>query len=120
MIRHECPVCRKGVKPTHGDTIARHVDKAHIDTCPASGEPFRIAVEMNITRDIRAVQTTLSFPERYAELRYDMELPIWQVAKQMKLSLASLYRMLLRNNMTVPHELSELVQDTKPRKKVPA
>lgn len=109
MIHHECPVCRRGVKATRSQTIPRHMDSALIDVCPGSGEPFDIAVD--IPPNINGVRTTLTFPERYAELRYDMGLPIWQVAKKLGHSPASLYRMLLRYELTVPSELISMVAD---------
>lgn len=107
--RHLCPTCRREVKPTHGQTIPRHLDSAMIAACLSGGEPFYTTVDA--TPDIRDVRSTLTFPERYSELRYDMELPIWQVAKQLNYSIATLYRMLLRHNMTVPTELIKLVAD---------
>ncbi len=114
--RHLCPTCRREVKPTRIQTIARHLDSALIDVCPSSGEPFDTTVQAEA--NIRDVRTTLAFPERYAELRYDMELPVWQVAKQLNYSLSTLYRMLLRYNMTPPSELISLVAETrKPTRK---
>lgn len=112
MSRFKCPVCKRDVKPTHGQTIARHLDNTRTETCRGGGEPFSIAIEdAEDPQSIHDVRTTLTFPERYSELRYDMALPIWQVAKQLNYTLSTLYRMLLRHNMTVPTELIGLVVD---------
>lgn len=107
ITTHECPTCRKGVNATRIQTIPRHLDTALIDVCPSSGEPFYTTVE--VPPNIHGERTTLTFPERYGELRYDMGLPIWQVAKKLGHSPASLYRMLLRYEMTVPSELVAFV-----------
>lgn len=55
--------------------------------------------------------STLSFPERYAELHDDMRLPIWQVCQKLKLTPSSLHRMLLREKMPVPAELYPLLSE---------
>ena len=39
-----CPVCRQAVKPTLRQNIPAHLDSIRTDTCPGTGEPFRIAV----------------------------------------------------------------------------
>lgn len=106
-VHYKCPVCLRDVKPTRGQTIYNHLDSMRIATCPAGGEPFHITIEDH--PNIHDMDTTLSFPERYAELRYDMALPIWQVAKQLNYTLATLYRMLLRHNIAPPSELISLV-----------
>lgn len=57
----------------------------------------------------RRKDTTLTFAERYAELYHDMKLPMWQVCKKMSLTPASLARMLSREKMPVPAELTVLL-----------
>lgn len=39
-----CPVCKQPVTRTSGDKIAPHMDSIGRDICPATGEPYRIAV----------------------------------------------------------------------------
>ena len=39
-----CPVCCQAVKPTLRQNIPAHLDSIREDTCPGTGEPFRIAV----------------------------------------------------------------------------
>jgi hypothetical protein len=39
-----CPVCCQAVKPTLRHNIPAHLDSIRTDTCPGTGEPFRIAV----------------------------------------------------------------------------
>ena len=39
-----CPVCCQSVKPTLRHNIPAHLDSIRTDTCPGTGEPFRIAV----------------------------------------------------------------------------
>jgi len=49
MIRpvvYLCPVCRRAIRPTMRGNIPGHVDALRLDTCPASGEPFRIALDV--------------------------------------------------------------------------
>ena len=39
-----CPICRQAVKPTLRKNIPAHLDSIREDTCPATGEPFRITL----------------------------------------------------------------------------
>ena len=43
-IRNLCPVCHREAKPTLKANIAAHLDSIRQDTCPGSGQPFRITV----------------------------------------------------------------------------
>ena len=43
-----CPVCRQAVKPTLRQNIPAHLDSIREDTCPGTGEPFRIAVTVTL------------------------------------------------------------------------
>lgn len=45
-ISHLCPVCRRAVKPTTGRNIPAHLDSIREDVCPATGEPFRITLDL--------------------------------------------------------------------------
>lgn len=47
MTRYRCPVCHRGVFPTEQHNLIRsHADTAG-NRCEASGEPFRIAEDMD-------------------------------------------------------------------------
>lgn len=61
--------------------------------------------------------TTLTFPEQYRELRDDMALPDWQIAKRLGLSLSALERKLHRYNLPVGRALSEMVDDERARRR---
>ena len=39
-----CPICRQAVKPTLRKNIPAHLDSIREDTCPGTGEPFRITL----------------------------------------------------------------------------
>jgi len=39
-----CPVCRADADQTMRGNIASHLDGIRADTCPASGEPWRITM----------------------------------------------------------------------------
>lgn len=41
-----CPVCLREIKRTMHHNIPRHFDSLHADVCPGSGEPIRIAIEV--------------------------------------------------------------------------
>jgi competence CoiA-like predicted nuclease len=44
VIRRLCPVCRQQVARTMGLNIQSHFDSLRLETCPGSGEPYRIAL----------------------------------------------------------------------------
>lgn len=54
--RHACPVCRRDVRPSVHGNIASHLDSIRADICPASQEPFRIAIEMVPEFPLRAAE----------------------------------------------------------------
>ena len=58
------------------------------------------------------IQTTLSFEERYDELR-DLGVPDWQIAKRLGISIESLARMLCRAGRPLDPLLSEMVAEQK-------
>lgn len=47
VVVYLCPVCRRAIKPTMRQNIPAHVDALRLDTCPATGEPFRIALDVS-------------------------------------------------------------------------
>lgn len=64
---------------------------------------------MSVMASLDDRPTTLTYLERYAELRNDMGLPMWQVCQKLKLTPKSLYRMMLRDGAAIDPELLTLV-----------
>ncbi|CAN3132274.1 hypothetical protein ACNUDN_30565 [Mycobacterium sp. smrl_JER01] len=63
------------------------------------------------------MKTTLSFPEQYRELKGDMALPDWQIARKLGLRLEALERKLRRYKLPVSRALSEMVDDERVRRR---
>lgn len=63
------------------------------------------------------MKTTLSFPEQYRELKDDMALPDWQIARKLGLRLEALERKLHRYKLPVSRALSEMVDDERVRRR---
>ncbi|OKH62362.1 hypothetical protein EB74_16960 [Mycobacterium sp. SWH-M5] len=61
------------------------------------------------------ITTTLSFLERYDELRGDLGLPDWQIAKKLGITLSSLERQLERYGRPVSDLLRELANEERHR-----
>lgn len=62
------------------------------------------------------IGTTLTFTERYDELRHALGYPDWQVAKRMGISLSSLERMLERYGRPIGEELRDLAREERDRR----
>lgn len=62
------------------------------------------------------IATTLTFLERYDELR-DLGVPDWQIAKRMGLTLLSPVRMLERYDRPIPPLLREMADDERARQR---
>lgn len=63
------------------------------------------------------VTTTLTFPEEYRELKDDMGLPDWQIARRLKLSMEALERKLHRYKLPVSRELAEMAEEERVRRR---
>lgn len=63
------------------------------------------------------VATTLTFPEEYRELKDDMALPDWQIARRLNLSMEALERKLHRYKLPVSRELAEMAEDERVRRR---
>jgi hypothetical protein len=61
------------------------------------------------------MSTTLSFTERYDELSDDLDLPDWQIAKKMGITLDSLERQLQRYERPVSELLSTMAHEERSR-----
>lgn len=62
------------------------------------------------------IGTTLTFTERYDELRHVLGYPDWEVAKRMGISLSSLERMLERYDRPISEELRDLAREERDRR----
>jgi len=58
------------------------------------------------------IQTTLSFEERYDELR-DLGVPDWQIAKRLGITIVSLERMLCRAGKPVDPLVREMAAESR-------
>lgn len=67
--------------------------------------------------NIRELPSTLTFRERYEELR-TLGYQDWQIAKRLNMYLASLVTMLQRNELPVSEQLSMLADEERKRRGV--